>query len=204
MTTTPRAKREIQKLQRAIVDGLEAVKAQDIVVFDTEHLSSLFERIVIASGASNRQTRALATSVREAVCEAGFPKPRLEGETNGEWIIVDCSQAVVHIMQPSFRQYYKLEELWGEKPVRLKFGAAKPELAESGSPSKDSKPRPKAATSLRRSNAAKTGVREAFPSKAQERKAKNKPAQARVTAPKTPVKVAAKKVPVRRKLASKG
>ncbi len=126
MTTETAAKRDTQKLQRAIVDGLEDVKAQDIQVFDTEHLSSLFERVIIASGTSNRHTKALAASVRDAVREAGFPKPRIEGEANGEWIIVDCSQAVVHIMQPTFRSYYHLEELWGDKPVRLKFGASKP------------------------------------------------------------------------------
>lgn len=129
MTTETAAKRNTQKLQRAIVDGLEDVKAQDIQVFDTEHLSSLFERVIVASGTSNRQTKALAASVRDAVREAGFPKPRIEGEANGEWIIVDCAQAVVHIMQPTFRSYYHLEELWGEKPVRLKFGAGKPVAA---------------------------------------------------------------------------
>jgi ribosome-associated protein len=129
MTTDTAAKRTLQKLQRAIVDGLEDVKAQDIQVFDTEHLSSLFERVIVASGTSNRQTKALAASVRDAVREAGFPKPRIEGEANGEWIIVDCAQAVVHIMQPTFRSYYHLEELWGEKPVRLKFGAARPATA---------------------------------------------------------------------------
>ncbi len=125
-TTETVAKKDTQKLQRAIVDGLEDVKAQDIQVFNTEHLSPLFERVIVASGTSNRQTRALSSSVRDAVREAGFPKPRIEGEENGEWIIVDCGQAVVHIMQPAIRQYYHLEELWGEKPVRLKFGAAKP------------------------------------------------------------------------------
>lgn len=78
------AKKNTQKLQRAIVDGLEDVKAQDIVVFNTEHLSPLFERVVVASGTSNRQTKALAASVRDAVREAGFDKPRVEGEENGE------------------------------------------------------------------------------------------------------------------------
>lgn len=117
-------KKAIQKLQRAIVDGLEDVKAQDIQVFDTEHLSPLFERVVIASGNTNRQTRALAASVRDAVREAGFDKPRIEGEENGEWIIVDCGSAVVHIMQPAIRQYYTLEQIWGEKPVRMRIGKA--------------------------------------------------------------------------------
>ena len=124
--TETAAKKDTQKLQRAIVDGLEDVKAVDIVVFDTEGLSALFERVIIASGTSNRQTKALASSVRDAVRDAGFAKPRTEGEANGEWIIVDCGRAVVHIMQPAIRQYYHLEELWGEKPVRLKLGSAKP------------------------------------------------------------------------------
>lgn len=122
--TPASVKNAIQKLQRAIVNGLQDVKAQDIQVFNTEHLSPLFERVIIASGTSNRQTRALAVSVRDAVREAGFSKPRLEGEENGEWIIVDCGAAVAHIMQPAIRQYYALEDIWGEKPVRLKSTAA--------------------------------------------------------------------------------
>ncbi|MDR0214122.1 MAG: ribosome silencing factor [Comamonas sp.] len=134
MTTSTKsdsaAKRDVTKLQRAIVDGLEDVKAHDIQVFNTEALSPLFERVIVASGTSNRQTKALASSVREAVKEAGFPVPRQEGEQNGEWIIVDCGAAVCHIMQPAIRQYYRLEEIWGETPVRLKIGAAKPKPAE--------------------------------------------------------------------------
>ena len=108
------------------MDALEDVKAQEIQVFDTEHLSSLFERVIIASGTSNRQTKALAASVRDKVRNAGFGKPRIEGEDNGEWIIVDCGPAVVHVMQPTIRTYYNLEEIWGGTPVRLKFGAPKP------------------------------------------------------------------------------
>src|SRR6218665_2275910 len=81
---------DIRKLQRAIVDGLEDVKAQNIVVFNTEHLSPLFERVIIASGTSNRQTKALASSVRVTVKERGMDVMRMEGEENGEWIIVDC------------------------------------------------------------------------------------------------------------------
>jgi ribosome-associated protein len=132
MTSTPvktsstLEKKDVQKLQRAIIDGLEDVKAQDIQVFDTEHITSLFERVIVASGSSNRQTKALAASVRDAVRDAGFAKPRIEGEENGEWIIVDCGAAVAHIMQPTIRQYYHLEELWGEKPIKLKLGAPAP------------------------------------------------------------------------------
>ena len=120
------AKKDTQKLQRIIVDALEDVKAQEIVVFDTEEMSALFERVIIASGTSNRQTKALAASVRDKVKEAGYPKPRIEGEDNGEWIIVDCGSVVAHVMQPTIRSYYNLEEIWGDKPVRLKLGAPKP------------------------------------------------------------------------------
>jgi ribosome-associated protein len=112
---------DIRKLQRAIVDGLEDVKAQNIVVFNTEHLSPLFERVIIASGTSNRQTKALAASVRDAVKTRGLQVMRTEGEDNGEWIIVDCGAAVAHIMQPAIREYYHLEEIWGGKPVKLKL-----------------------------------------------------------------------------------
>src|SRR4051812_29312852 len=112
---------DIRKLQRAIVDGLEDVKAQDIQVFNTEHLSPLFERVIVAAGASNRQTKALAASVRDAVKSAGMDVLRTEGEENGEWIIVDCGAAVAHIMQPSIRDYYRLEEIWGGKPVAIKL-----------------------------------------------------------------------------------
>ncbi len=114
---------DIRKLQRAIVDGLEDVKAQDIRVFDTEHLSPLFERVIVASGTSNRQTKALAASVRDSVKSRDMQVLRTEGEDNGEWIIVDCGAAVVHVMQPAIRQYYNLEELWGDKAVKMKFGA---------------------------------------------------------------------------------
>jgi ribosome-associated protein len=146
MTTSAATQKDIQKLQRLIVDALEDVKAQDIVVFNTEHLSPLFERVIIATGTSNRQTKSLASSVRDKVREAGLPKPRLEGEDNGEWIIVDCGPAVVHIMQQAIRQYYHLEEIWGDKPVRLKLGAPKPlaPVPVKAAPTKD-KPKSKSA-----------------------------------------------------------
>ncbi len=140
-TSSTLEKKDVQKLQRAIIDGLEDVKAQDIQVFDTEHITSLFERVIVASGSSNRQTKALAASVRDAVRDAGFAKPRIEGEENGEWIIVDCGAAVAHIMQPTIRQYYHLEELWGEKPVKLKLGAPAP-LVKASKPDVEEAPKP--------------------------------------------------------------
>jgi ribosome-associated protein len=128
---------DIRKLQRTIVDGLEDVKAQDIAVFNTEQLSALFERVVIASGTSNRQTKALAASVRDVVREHGGTVLSVEGEDNGEWIIVDCGAAVVHIMQPAIRQYYHLEEIWGAKPVRMKLGTEVRGLPKASEPDED-------------------------------------------------------------------
>jgi ribosome-associated protein len=125
---------DIRKLQRVIVDGLEDLKAQHIVVFNTEHLSALFERVIIASGTSNRQTKALASSVRDAVKQAGYPVPRTEGEANGEWIIIDCGAAVVHVMQPTIRTYYHLEEIWGDKPVNVKLASSTVKLVKAAEP----------------------------------------------------------------------
>ncbi|MBV8665278.1 MAG: ribosome silencing factor [Burkholderiaceae bacterium] len=114
---------DIKKLQAVVIDALEDVKAQDIRMFDTTHLTSLFDRIAVASGTSNRQTKALASSVREKVKEAGGNVVSLEGEDTGEWVLVDLGDMIVHIMQPAIRAYYRLEEIWGEKEI--KFGAAK-------------------------------------------------------------------------------
>lgn len=175
MTSESTTKKNIQKLQRAIVDGLEDVKAQDIQVFNTETLSPLFERVIVASGTSNRQTKALAASVRDAVREAGFDKPRTEGEDNGEWIIVDCGQAVVHVMQPTIRQYYRLEDIWGQKPVRLKHAAKAKMFAQASEPmaAEEGAAKPKRSR-------AKAEAAEAVPAK--KPRVRNKPATAADTA----------------------
>jgi len=112
---------DIQKLQRAVVDALEDIKAQDIKVYNTTHLTSLFDRVVIASATSNRQTRALASSVADRARALKVEVIATEGEETGEWVLVDLGDLVVHIMQPAIRQYYNLEEVWGGKPVRLKL-----------------------------------------------------------------------------------
>lgn len=114
---------DIKKLQATVVDALEDIKGQDIMVFDTTHLTSLFDRIAVVSGTSNRQTKALAASVRDKVKEAGGDIVGIEGEDTGEWVLVDLGDMIVHIMQAPIRQYYRLEEIWGDKPVKL--GAAK-------------------------------------------------------------------------------
>ncbi len=135
---------DIRKLQRAIVDGLEDVKGHDIKVFNTEHLSPLFERVIIASGTSNRQTKALAASVRDAVKSRGMQVLRTEGQDNGEWIIVDCGAAVAHIMQPAIRDYYHLEEIWGDKPVRMKIDGEAKALPKASAPTAPGRTRPAA------------------------------------------------------------
>jgi ribosome-associated protein len=121
---------DIKKLQAVVVDALEDVKGQDIMMFDTTHLTSLFDRIAVVSGTSNRQTKALAASVRDKVKSNGGDVIGLEGEDTGEWVLVDLGDMIVHIMQPAIRQYYRLEEIWGEKPVKL--GAAKRKSTTEG------------------------------------------------------------------------
>jgi len=112
---------DLKKLQRVVIDALEDVKAQDIRVFDTTPLTGLFDRVVMASATSNRQSRALAASVRDKVKERGGQVISVEGEESGEWVLVDLGDIVVHIMQPAVRSYYNLEEIWGGKPVRVKL-----------------------------------------------------------------------------------
>ncbi len=111
---------DIRKLQRVVVDALEDVKAADIKVFNSTGLTQLFDRVIIASGTSNRQTKALAASVRDKVKAAGGQVVSVEGADTGEWVLVDLGDAIVHVMQPAIRAYYNLEEIWGAKPVSLK------------------------------------------------------------------------------------
>ena len=165
---------DIRKLQRAIVDGLEDVKAHDIRVFDTERLSPLFERVIVASGNSNRQTKALAASVRDSVKSRDMQVLRTEGEDNGEWIIVDCGAAVVHVMQPAIRQYYNLEELWGDKSVKMKLGAQTALL-----PKASVEPKPAKKVVARKAPARKTAAAK----KPAARKPAAKKAPAKKTAP---------------------
>jgi ribosome-associated protein len=110
---------ELRKKQRTVVDALEDVKGHDIVVYDTARMPSMFERVVIASGESNRQVRALADRVQDKVREAGGRVYGVEGESSGDWVLVDLGDVVVHIMHPAVRSFYNLEEVWGEKKVRI-------------------------------------------------------------------------------------
>lgn len=105
--------------------ALEDIKAKDITVLDVSAMTSMTECMIIASADSNRQTRALSSNVQEKLKELGAPPLGVEGEDNGEWVLVDFGSVVVHIMQPAVREYYSLEELWGgQRPA-----SARPRMA---------------------------------------------------------------------------
>ena len=183
---------DIKKLQALVIDALEDIKAQEIRLYDTTHLTSMFDRIAIASGTSNRQTKALAASVRDKVKAAGGHIVGIEGEGTGEWVLVDLGDMVVHIMQPAIRAYYRLEEIWGDKEV--KFGAAK-RLSSGASPSLvkghlvGSKPAPAVKAAAKKAPAEKATTEKVT-------RTASKPTRKPVAkvATKTPIRTAAKSV----------
>ena len=202
---------DIKKLQALVIDALEDVKAQEIRVYDTTHLTSMFDRIAIASGTSNRQTKALASSVRDKVKAAGGDIVNMEGEGTGEWVLVDLGDMVVHIMQPAIRAYYRLEEIWGDKEV--KFGAAKRTGArktvaddEGDNDAKPARKAPakKAATKTAAKTATKTTSKTASKSAAGKTAAKTAAAKTpRKTTTKVVVKTATAKTPAKKAAAKK-
>jgi len=115
---------DIRVKQRLVVEALEDIKGKDIVVFNTARMPSMFERVVIASGDSNRQVKALADNVQERVRAGGSRVYGVEGEAAGEWVLVDLGDVVVHIMHPTVREFYNLEEVWGGKKVPMRKAAA--------------------------------------------------------------------------------
>jgi ribosome-associated protein len=110
----------LEQKTKAIVDALEEIKGNDIVVIDTSKKSPLFDRMIIASANSNRQTRALAHNVVKKLEELGEKINSTEGEKSGEWVLIDMGEVLVHVMQPGVRAYYSLEELWTKHPVAPK------------------------------------------------------------------------------------
>ena len=142
-------------MQRAVVDALEDVKARDIVVLNTERLSPYFERVVIASGDSTRQVKALADNVQKQLKRLGAKVAGLEGMDTAEWVLVDLGDVVVHVMHPTTRLYYNLEEIWGGKAVHLKSAAPAPRVAA----------RPKASPAKKRKTPAAPRTRKAVRAK---------------------------------------
>ncbi len=126
---------DLRKKQRAVVDALEDIKGRDIVVYDTGALPSMFERVVIASGDSTRQVTALADHVEEKLKAQGVRVYGVEGAAVAEWILVDFGDLVVHIMHPTVRAFYNLEEIWGGKKVRIRSAARPPAAAKKKAPS---------------------------------------------------------------------
>lgn len=194
---------DIKKLQSLVIDALEDVKAQDIRAYDTVHLTSMFDRLAIASGTSNRQTKALAASVRDKVKENGGTILSIEGEETGEWVLVDLGDMVVHIMQPAIREYYRLEEIWGDKEIKL--GAAKRVSKRTATEEVEAEPKKRS----RHLAASQTTVDDDEPKKPA-RKAAVKKTAAKSPATKTPrtpagktVKVAAAKTAAPKKAAAK-
>ena len=179
---------DIKKLQAIVIDALEDVKAQDIKVFDTVHLTSLFDRIAVVSGTSNRQTKALAASVRDKVKENGGTILSVEGEDTGEWVLVDLGDMIVHIMQPAIRAYYRLEEIWGEKEIKL--GAAKRVSQRTASEPMDAAPKKAAGRHLTTSQASDDEI-----AQKPARKPAAKKAASKTAATKTAAKPARKRAP---------
>ena len=110
---------DIRRLQKAAVGALEDIKARDIEVFDVTHLTSMFDRVIIASADSARQLKALASHLREKAKTAGGRVYGVEGEDVGDWALIDLGDIVVHIMQPAVRSHYNLEELWGQPKPQI-------------------------------------------------------------------------------------
>src|SRR5213075_353472 len=137
---------DIRVKQRLVVEALEDIKGKDILVYNTASMPSMFERVVIASGDSNRQVKALADSVQDKIKQNGAKVYGVEGERSGEWVLVDLGDVVVHVMHPTVREFYNLEEVWGGKPVRMKKepAAAAPKRAPKGAPKRAAKKKKKA------------------------------------------------------------
>jgi ribosome-associated protein len=134
---------DIRKKQRVVVEALEDIKGKDIQVYNTARMPSMFERVVIASGDSNRQVKALADNVQEQIKANGAKVYGVEGQRSGEWVLVDLGDVVVHIMHPTVREFYNLEEVWGGKPVKVKQAAAKKPPAKKKKPARAKAARPR-------------------------------------------------------------
>lgn len=184
-------------LLKTVVDALEDVKGQNIRVYDTTKKTSAFDHVVIASGTSNRQTRALASAVSKAVKATGGKVSGIEGTDTGEWVLVDCGSVVCHCMQPAIRQYYDLEELWGPDALDVKALFAKAEQNEQQSkPARKRAPR----STAKKSTATKTAKTSTKTAETVEKKVTAKKTAAKKTAAKK--EAAAKKTTVKKAVAS--
>lgn len=123
---------DAQAIAALAVEALEDIKGKDIINLDTHKLTDLFQRMVVCTGDSNRQVKALANSVHVKLKENGVDIVGTEGEASGEWVLVDAGDVVVHVMLPAVRDYYDIEALWGGEKPSFHAGAAKPWHAADG------------------------------------------------------------------------
>lgn len=194
---------DIRKLQRLVVDALEDVKGTDIRVFNSTGLTQLFDRVIIASGTSNRQTKALASSVRDKVKAAGGHIVSIEGQDTGEWVLVDLGDAIVHVMQPAIRSYYNLEEIWGAKPVSMRsLDDADADVARSAASRQATAADPERGLVARKTAAKETAARKTAARKTAAKAARKTATRTADTdgapAAKAPRKTAARKSPARK------
>ncbi|SEP07925.1 ribosome silencing factor [Nitrosovibrio sp. Nv6] len=148
----------LAKLVKTIVAALEEIKARDVEVLDVRKITTLFDRMIIASGESNRQTRAIANNVAEKVKAAGGAVYGIEGEQTGEWILVDLGDVLVHVMQTAVRAHYNLEELWAEaKNIKRTTPVAVTAKTDTGSPAaKPRKTSARAASTVKKNKVSKS------------------------------------------------
>lgn len=115
---------QLEDMKLAVVDALEDIKAFDIHVMDVRPVTTVTSYMIVASGNSTRQCKAIADNVREKLKEKGVEARGVEGEKEGEWVLVDLEEIVVHVMVPTTRAYYNLEQLWSESQARRSVSAA--------------------------------------------------------------------------------
>lgn len=189
---------DIRKKQRAVVEALEDIKGRDIVVFNTERLSAYFERVVLATGDSTRQVKALADNVQEKLKRLGARIHGMEGD-GSEWVLVDLGDIVVHVMHPSARLTYNLEALWGGKDVKIK---REPEPAARVAPKAKTKAKVTVKVKVKAKTTTKTKAKTKTKTKAKTKSAPKGKVKAKTPAKK---KVAAKarKAPAKKKKAAK-
>jgi ribosome-associated protein len=189
-------------LESVIIDALEDIKGRDIKLVNVAKITSEFDRIAIASGDSTRQTKALANNVIDKVKEAGYHVVGSEGEGSGEWVLVDCGDVVVHIMQPAVREYYKLEELWQDG--KLEYPAPKPARKVSELPADEPTKVSAKKTAAKKPAVKKPAAKKPVAKKpTAEKPAAKKPAVKKPAAKKPTAKKPAAKAPVAKKPAAK-
>ena len=192
---------DIRTLQTTIVEALDDIKARDIAVFDTTGGSQEFDRVIVATAEVSRQTRAMAMNVIDKVKQAGGRIVGMEGGDTGEWVLVDCVDAIVHIMQPAVRQYYNLEELWGQKRIKVLTAADRAKAAAATAARRVIRmAQEKAAARLALAAAKKAAAKRAAKRVAAKKAVVKKPAVKKPTAKKPPAKKPAPKKPAAKKL----